>query len=80
MCFLDGSYQKGRSDGAGAGLGQNEDFRAAAGLRGRADRTSPAGSGRAVYQEQRTAGQRCAQRGGSCRNATPRQQLGRGFT
>lgn len=60
MCLLDGSEQRGGSYGAGAGLGQNEDVRAAAGLRSRADQTSPAGSGCAVHQEQHTAGQQPA--------------------
>lgn len=55
VCLLDGSGQRDGSYGAGAGLGQSEDVRAAASLRSWADRTSPADSGSAIHQEQHTA-------------------------
>lgn len=81
---LDGSVQRGGSHGAGAGLWQNEDVWAAAGLQSWAEHTSPAGSGHAVHQERHAAGEQSAvqwaEHRGGCRNTSPRQRLGWGYT
>lgn len=58
----DGSEQGGGSYGGGPGLGHNKDVGAAAGLRSRADQTSPAGSGRAVHQKQHIAAQQSSEK------------------
>lgn len=84
--FLDDCEQRGRSYGAGAGLGQREDLGSATGLRRRTDQTSPAGSGRAVHPEHHPAQQQPAdqeeeERGGRQTKHRPKaiaaQQLGR---